>query len=107
MRQFLRLGIPWTGILVLILCAPVTFAQTLAFSNSAAPKQEQSSVSLRDVLIEMQSKHHINIVFDEKLVNGVLIKRAKLKRVAPAPDLLDFILEGSGLHATEIRKDSY
>lgn len=87
---------------------PVLYGQALAYSKASfSPQQGNPAVRLRDILLDMQEKHNINIVFDDNLLQGLLADPAKIKRSGKISGVLESLLRETGLQAIEIRKNTY
>ncbi len=82
--------------------------QALAYKPrtvQAAP--EATVMKLRDVLLEIQNRHRVNIVFNDQQLRGVTVNADKLRHSGSVARILHSILEGSGLQAVQTRKDTY
>ncbi len=109
MKVSLRNAIPLLlGIGFVAFLSSVLYGQALAYSHNEFLAQEQEKVLLlRDALLEMQEQHDINIVFDESLLQGMVVDAAKLRRSGNLSRLFDSLLDDADLQAVPVRKDTY
>ncbi|SFD90937.1 SusC/RagA family TonB-linked outer membrane protein [Spirosoma endophyticum] len=86
----------------------VPYGQVLAYHRDQITESKQSATNrLRDVLLDMQSRYRINIVFDEKLLEGITVDTRKLSPSMTITNRLRYLLEGSGLRYVQTQKDTY
>lgn len=94
---------------LVVLCPMVSHSQTLAYN--AVQRQEEpsrpSQVRLRDVLLELQSQYRVNIVFDEKMLEGITVDKQLVNRAAGLSQKLNTLLRTSGLRFEKTKKDTY
>ncbi len=64
-------------------------------------------VKLRDALLDLQNRYQVNIVFDEKLVEGITLDAQSVNRTQSLPQKLHTLLKKSGLKYEQTRKDTY
>jgi TonB-linked SusC/RagA family outer membrane protein len=98
------------GLGLLLSYPQVPYGQVLAYHRDQATELKQAQAigsQLRDVLLDMQSRYRINIVFDEKLLEGITVDTRKLNQGRTVTNRLKQILEGSGLHYVQTQKDTY
>ena len=109
MKAFVRNAILCLqGIWLVSLFPPILYGQALAYSKANVSLQQGNpAIRLRDILLDMQEKHNINIVFDDNLLQGLIADPGKVKHSGKVAGILESILGETGLHAIEIRKNTY
>ncbi|WP_192579037.1 SusC/RagA family TonB-linked outer membrane protein [Fibrisoma limi] len=96
------------GLSLLLSYPMVPYGQTLAYYRSQGTKPSQpATTKLRDVLLDMQSRYGVNIVFDEKLIDGIEVNTRLLNRPMSLTNRLRLLLESNGLRYVQTRKDTY
>ncbi len=88
---------------------PLCFGQTLAYHRTQQRMEtaQPAMANLRDVLLDMQSRYRVNIVFNEDVVAGRVVDTSKLPGLVNVANRLRSLLEGSGLQVVKTRKDTY
>ncbi|MGV3558122.1 SusC/RagA family TonB-linked outer membrane protein [Larkinella arboricola] len=110
MNQPLHFMASWTvGLALLALYPTVSHSQTLAYHT--VPRQEvpsrPSQVRLRDLLLELQNQYRVNIVFDEKALEGITVDKQLMNRNTGLSQKLNILLKNSGLRLEKTKKDTY
>jgi TonB-linked SusC/RagA family outer membrane protein len=96
------------GILILLFFPSGLYAQILAYNPSPTEvSQQRPAAKLRDLLLEMQTKYKVSIVFDDKLLQDVVVDTRPMKSSSSVSEMLQSLLKGTGLQATQMRKDTY
>ncbi|MDO1451382.1 TonB-dependent receptor [Rhodocytophaga aerolata] len=86
---------------------PLVFAQTLSMDSPAIERKKLQKQSLRGVLLLLKERYQVDIVFDDKLVNGRSIETDVLNSDLSFEEKLSSILNEVGLRYKKTRKDVY
>ncbi|RDB05842.1 SusC/RagA family TonB-linked outer membrane protein [Runella aurantiaca] len=107
----IRIPVYLVGVVLWLLTAPRLSAQLLAFNQQAAPRLEPQTpagkVSLRDALMQFKKQHGIDILFEEKIVDGISIPTGQLSRHNNAERNLSQMLRPLGLRLKKVSKDTF
>lgn len=87
----------------------VTYGQALAYQPVLAQEEPNrpAQIKLRDVLMELQTRYRVNIVFDEKMLEGITVNGQTVNQPATLPQKLQLLLKNNGLRYEQTRKDTY
>lgn len=93
---------------ILYLYFPPLFAQSLA-SNFGVSSQgdNQQTIKLSSALLELQKQYDVYILFEEKILEPLVVNANKVDTKASIEQNLINLLENSGLHYRKVKKDTY
>ncbi len=97
------LGIILTGVPFCLY--PQTFAKSEILGQRSQSKSHVRP--LRSVLLDFESKYKINILFEERLVNGITVYDSLNDSKATVEKNLATVLKGKGLRYQKVKKNSY
>src|SRR5687768_4600392 len=86
---------------------PLVSSQTLSMDSPAIERKIQQKQSLRGVLLLLKERYQVDIVFDDKLVNGRSIETDVLNSDLSFEEKLSSVLKAVGLRYKKTRKDVY
>ena len=94
---------------VLIVCYPSgTFSQVVARNHQKEGPQEKTQVvRLKDALLKLKNDFQVDILFEERLVSGIVVESSQTDFGAPFERNLQSLLRSTGLRYKKIKKDSY
>jgi len=111
MIQPIRIPVYLVGVVLWLLTAPRLSAQLLAFNQQATPRLEPQAlagkVSLRDALMQFKKQHGIDILFEEKIIDGISIPSGQLSNNANVERNLSQMLRPLGLRLKKVSKDTF
>ncbi|AXE16649.1 SusC/RagA family TonB-linked outer membrane protein [Runella rosea] len=111
MIQPIRIPVYLVGVVLWLLTAPRLSAQLLAFNQQATPRLELQApagkVSLRDALMQFKKQHGIDILFEEKIIDGISIPSGQLSNNANVERNLSQVLRPLGLRLKKVSKDTF
>lgn len=111
MFKSLRIPVLMVSVVAWLLTAPRLSAQLLALNQQSSPhfdaKPESGKISLRDALMQFKKQHGIDILFEEKLLQGISISVNQLNSNNNAERNLSQVLRPLGLQVKKINKDTY
>lgn len=107
----IRIPVYLVGVVLWLLTAPRLSAQLLAFNQQATPRLEPQApagkVSLRDALMQFKKQHGIDILFEEKIVDGISIPTGQLSSNINVERNLSQMLRPLGLRLKKVSKDTF
>jgi TonB-linked SusC/RagA family outer membrane protein len=86
---------------------PAVFSQTLSMDTQAMERPKAQKQSLRGVLLLLKERYQVDIVFDDKLVNGRSLETDVLESDLSFEEKLYKILSAVGLRYKKTKKDVY
>jgi TonB-linked SusC/RagA family outer membrane protein len=99
------------SVVVWLLPAPRLSAQLLAFNQQSPIRSEttphSAKVSLRDALMQFKKQRGIDILFEEKLLEGILISSNQLNADNNSERNLTQVLKSYGLRLKKVNKDTF
>jgi TonB-linked SusC/RagA family outer membrane protein len=111
MIQPIRIPVYLVGVVLWLLTAPRLSAQLLAFNQQATPRLKLQApagkVSLRDALMQFKKQHGIDILFEEKIIDGISIPSGQLSNNANVERNLSQVLRPLGLRLKKVSKDTF
>ena len=110
MPRFLRISVALASVVVWLLVTPRLSAQLLAFNQQTPLRTDapqSPKVSLREALMQFQKHQGIDILFEEKLLEGITITTNELKAIDNSERNLTQLLRPLGLRLKKISKDTY
>lgn len=111
MIHSIRIFVFLVSTVVWLLASPRLSAQLLAFNQQTSPRLEShpqsGKVSLREVLMQYKKQYGIDILFEEKLLEGITISTGQLSGTANAERNLTQLLRPLGLRLKKISKDTF
>jgi TonB-linked SusC/RagA family outer membrane protein len=88
-------------------------AQTLAFADSKSnqrqrvPAEKQAQKHLKDILNELSRRHKVSILFEDAVVQGIVINSERKVSSPMLEKQLDYILKPYGLNYKKIGQSQY
>lgn len=85
-------------------------SQTLALqpqANGNKMQQTDTNVRLRDALLQLKERYRVDILFEEKLLDGITVNTQMLDAKATVERNLDALLQATGLRYRKTKQDSY
>ncbi|AEI50546.1 SusC/RagA family TonB-linked outer membrane protein [Runella slithyformis] len=111
MIHSLRISVFLVSTVAWLLASPRLSAQLLAFNQQTVPRPEaqpqSGKVSLREALMQYKKQYGIDILFEEKLLEGISISTAQLTGNANAERNLTQLLRPLGLRLKRVNKDTF
>jgi TonB-linked SusC/RagA family outer membrane protein len=111
MNRAIRIPILLLSVVAWLLTAPRLSAQLLAFNQQSAqklyPSVQSNKVSLRDALLQFKKQQGIDILFEEKLLEGITVSAGQFKTVSNVERSLIPILKSYGLKLKKVSKDTF
>ncbi|WP_428662327.1 SusC/RagA family TonB-linked outer membrane protein [Runella sp.] len=111
MIKSVRIPIFLVSVVVWLHTSPRLSAQLLAFNQQSAPRLEaqpqSGKIALRDALMQLKKQHGIDILFEEKLLEGISIPSNQLNADANAERNLTQLLRPLGLRLKKVSKDTF
>jgi TonB-linked SusC/RagA family outer membrane protein len=111
MNRAIRIPILLLSVVAWLLTAPRLSAQLLAFNQQSAPKLDVSvqsnKVSLRDALLQFKKQQGIDILFEEKLLEGITVSTGQFKTANNIERSLTPVLKPYGLKLKKVSKDTF
>lgn len=112
MRRSIRIPVFLVSVVAWLLTAPRLSAQLLAFNQqtnprTAARQPESGKISLREALMQFKKQHGIDILFEEKLLEGISISTGQLNANANTERNLIQLLRPLGLRLKKVSKDTF
>lgn len=111
MIHAIRISVFLVSTVVWLLASPRLSAQLLAFNQQTSPRLEShpqaGKVSLREALMQYKKQYGIDILFEEKLLEGISIPTGQLSGNANAERNLTQLLRPLGLRLKKVSKDTF
>ena len=111
MLRSVRIPVLMASVVVWLLTAPRLSAQLLAYNQQSSPrmdsKPQAAKISLRDALMQFKKQHGIDILFEEKLLEGINISTNQLNADQNAERSLTQTLRPLGLKLKKVSKATY
>ncbi|WP_298358667.1 TonB-dependent receptor [Runella sp.] len=111
MNRSIRIPVLLLSIVAWLLTAPRLSAQLLAFNQQSAPNldvpMQSNKVSLRDALLQFKKQQGIDILFEEKLLEGITVTASQLKTANNVERSLTPVLKPYGLRLKKVSKDTF
>ncbi len=94
---------------MLVSCYPLSsFSQILAHNHPQQSPQERAQViKLKDALLKLKVDFQVDILFEEKIVSGIVIETRQTDSRVSFEQNLKNLLRTTGLRYKKIKKDSY
>ncbi len=94
---------------------PPLYAQLIARNQPARPQlisqtdpaYNAGSLNLRDALMQLKKQHSVDILFEEKLLDGLFVRASLLTTNTSLETTLNILLKPTKLQYRRIRKDAY
>ncbi|MFC5410998.1 SusC/RagA family TonB-linked outer membrane protein [Larkinella bovis] len=102
----------WKWSIFLLPWLPVptdSFAQTLAFHQSAQQSavKRPATLKLRDAILLLRDRYRVNVLFEEKLLDGFSVSEDAINKTKSIDDNLNALLHAHGLQFQRIKKNTY
>ncbi len=111
MLRSVRIPVLMASVVVWLLTAPRLSAQLLAYNQQSSPridsKPPAAKISLRDALMQFKKQHRIDILFEEKLLEGINISANQLSDDQNAERSLTQVLRPLGLKLKKVSKATF
>ncbi|MFN8347930.1 MAG: TonB-dependent receptor [Spirosomataceae bacterium] len=111
MNRSIRIPVLLMGLAVWLFTSPELSAQLLAFNQQSAPQLEvpaqSGKVSLREALRQFKKQQGIDILFEEKLLEGITVSANQLKSDNNVERSLTPVLKSYGLRLKKVSKDTF
>jgi TonB-linked SusC/RagA family outer membrane protein len=111
MNRSIRIPVLLMSVVAWLLTAPRLSAQLLAFNQQSAPNldvpMQSNKVSLRDALLQFKKQQGIDILFEEKLLEGITVTAGQLKTANNVERSLMPVLKPYGLRLKKVSKDTF
>lgn len=111
MNRSIRIPVLLLSVVAWLLTAPRLSAQLLAFNQQSAPNLDvplqANKVSLRDALLQFKKQQGIDILFEEKLLEGITVSTGQLKTANNVERSLMPVLKPYGLRLKKVSKDTF
>lgn len=98
-------GILW-GLVVLLVFGGPAWAHDSTLQRSDQVNQP-GTITLRKALMQLKKQYNIDILFEEKLLEGVIVPKDLLNHKKSLDDNLSVLLQSVGLRFKKVRQDAY
>lgn len=99
------------GIGILLFCLSLLLWHNDSRANGTNRKVQQTEkaprIKLKDALLELQRKYHVNILFEDKTIDNLYINQGLIKPGAGIEENLTAILKPFSLHFRKSKNDAY
>lgn len=111
MLRSVRIPVIMVSVVVWLLTAPRLSAQLLAYNQQTTPRMDSkpsaSKISLRDALMQFKKQHGLDILFEEKLLEGINVSVNQLNSDQNLEKSLTQTLRPLGLKLKKVSKATY
>src|SRR4051794_10948611 len=87
----------------------LVFGQLFANSKTVA-RQSDTRPQMRelsDMLLILKDKYQMNLLFEKKILNRLMVPANAIRSSATFEDNLEFLLHATGIHFRKVKKDTY
>ncbi len=97
-------------VLLFLFAANATFAQTLASARELGVKEQikpAQQIKLKDVLIDVKSHYQVNLLFEEKILDGLNVNENLFDKADNVEENLKSLLHQFNLRFKKVKKGTY
>ncbi|MDJ1499192.1 TonB-dependent receptor [Xanthocytophaga agilis] len=84
-----------------------SYSQTLAYNLQRSQQNDPKTLLLRDAILEIKEHYHVDILFEEDIVENKRIDSKRIDMSLSAEKNLQNLLKASGLQLKKLKKNTY